>query len=704
MQDLAKLTPGLSFVESGTSVPVFSLRGVGFFDTATGARPTVSVYIDEAPLPFSMMAAGAAFDLQRVEVLKGPQGTLFGQNATGGAINYIAAKPQDEWGGGFTGSFARFSTADFQGYVTGPITEGVNARLAVRSLVGGDWQKSSSSNDTLGQQSFHQGRFLLDIEPASNLRVSLNLNGFIDRGDTQAGQLIAIFPSRADKIGQLPQVTSYPLSPGGARSADWGPDQALRKSNNFYQAVLRADWDVANDITVTSLTAYSNMRVRQLVDLDGMAIENAAFDINGRLSSISTELRVAAKLGDLNLIVGGNYSHDKSRENTTLMFAEGSLARAFQPFAPVTPTLGNFSHQIFDAKAVFANLDWEIGRITLHGGVRYTKADLDFEACSIATDNAIAGAATSLLNALRAGRGFGSLPAPVQVGQCYSFDAATLTPGPLEGPFNQNNVSWRAGVDYRFPGGTLLYANVSKGYKAGSVPSVSAVVNDQLQPVQQESLMAYEAGFKASLADRRIDLSGAGFYYSYTDKQLKGRFTSTPNIFGPLEGLANVPKSRVYGAEMQLTARPVRGLTLTVAGTYLDTKVTSEFSNYTVLGTFGDFKGEAFPYTPKWQVVVDGEYRFPVSDRFDAVLGGTFNHRSSTKGGFGTVDVLKIDAYELLDLRAGFGPNDRQWQVQIFGRNVTNTYYWTNVAKYSDAVRRLTGQPATYGVQFTTRF
>src|SRR3546814_1668209 len=110
VQDLAKVTPGLNLVQSGSGVPVYSLRGVGFYDTAVGARPTVSVYVDEAPLPFSVMTTGAAFDLERVEVLKGPQGTLFGQNATGGAINYIAAKPRDELGAGVTASLDRKST------------------------------------------------------------------------------------------------------------------------------------------------------------------------------------------------------------------------------------------------------------------------------------------------------------------------------------------------------------------------------------------------------------------------------------------------------------------------------------------------------------------------------------------------------------------------------------------------------------------
>jgi outer membrane receptor protein involved in Fe transport len=177
VQDLAKVTPGLSFAESGNGVPVYSLRGVGFFDTSLGARPTVSVYLDEAPLPFAIMSGGASFDLERVEVLKGPQGTLFGQNATGGAINYVSAKPSSTPAAGATLSFARFATADWQGYVTGPLAPGLNARLAVRTMQGGGWQKSYTRDDTLGQQNYLQGRFLLDWRASDRLRLQLDLSG-----------------------------------------------------------------------------------------------------------------------------------------------------------------------------------------------------------------------------------------------------------------------------------------------------------------------------------------------------------------------------------------------------------------------------------------------------------------------------------------------------------------------------------------------
>ncbi len=703
VQELTKFTPGLTFVESGTSVPVYSLRGVGFYDTSLGSRPTVSVYVDEAPLPFSIMASGSAFDLERVEVLKGPQGTLFGQNATGGAINYIAAKPKGTFGAGMTASFARFNTADVQGYVTGPLADGVEARLAVRQVLGGDWQKSYTRDAGLGQKDFTQARFLLDIRPTDRLKIAINLNGFRDNGDTQAGQLIAIYPTRPDKIGQFPGVTAYPLAPSNSRAADWGPRNDLRKHNVFYQASFRADYDLTDRIKLTSLTSYSHMRIHQVVDSDGMSLQNSGFDIHGRLSSLSTEARATADFGNLHLIAGGNYADDRALEDDDVTYFYSSLSAALQPFVPNAGGIENYANQKYKTKAVFGNADLDIGRlITLHGGVRYTKVDLDYRACSRAGTADGAAGFNALFAVLRARLGLAP-GASIAKGECFSLDAR-INPGYAQGTFDQDNVSWRAGIDIKPFDRGLIYFNVSRGYKAGSIPNVSATAIDQLAPISQESVLAYEGGFKVSLWDRHVDLSGAGFYYDYSDKQLLGRFLSTPNLFGPLEGLSNVPKSRVIGGEFQINARPVRGLTITLAGTYLDSKITSEFTNYSILGTLQAFRGESFPYTPKFQGLVDADYGFPISARLDGTVGGNYSYRTKTKGGFGQEDVLNIDAYGLLDLRAGVRAHDGSWSAQVFGRNVTNQYYWTNVAKYVDTVRRLSGMPAAYGIQFSHSF
>lgn len=195
VRSLEKAVPGFQYIEGSFAAPVYAIRGIGFNDSTLGSRATVSVYVDEVPLPFSIVTKGAALDLERVEVLKGPQGTLFGQNATGGAINYIAAKPTSEFQAGLNFEVGSFQRVDVSGFVSGPITDTLTARLSARNEAGKGWQKSlTRPGDRLGAPLFSQGRLLLDWEPSDRLSVNLNFNGFIDRSETQAPQYIAYDP------------------------------------------------------------------------------------------------------------------------------------------------------------------------------------------------------------------------------------------------------------------------------------------------------------------------------------------------------------------------------------------------------------------------------------------------------------------------------------------------------------------------------
>ena len=139
MAGLVKLVPGFNAIDSGYGTPVYFMRGVGFFDSSLAAKATVSVYLDEMPIPFSIMTTGIGFDLERVEVLKGPQGTLFGQNSTGGAINYIAAKPQDHFEAGGAGSYGNYSRTELEGTRSRLLGETLKGRVAVRHEGGSDW-------------------------------------------------------------------------------------------------------------------------------------------------------------------------------------------------------------------------------------------------------------------------------------------------------------------------------------------------------------------------------------------------------------------------------------------------------------------------------------------------------------------------------------------------------------------------------------
>jgi outer membrane receptor protein involved in Fe transport len=270
------------------------------------------------------------------------------------------------------------------------------------------------------------------------------------------------------------------------------------------------------------------------------------------------------------------------------------------------------------------------------------------------------------------------------------------------GGLDEHNVSWRTGLNWKPTGKVLLYANVSRGYKAGSFPTLSATTSPQDTPVKQESILAYEAGFKLTLLDNTLQLDGAAFYYDYSNKQIKGKLPDP--IFGNIAALVNVPVSRVKGLELSAIWKPIAGLTISPGATFADSRIGGNFQNYNLLGQLGNFNGEALPYAPKWTGNVDANYEWPVKGDWNAFIGSNLSFQSATNGGFGDLPIFTIKAYDLLDLRAGVETPDGHLRFSLWGRNVTNTYYWTSASHLVDTFTRFTGMPATYGVSVSYRY
>ena len=157
---LTKIEPSFIVSQASYGTPVYSIRGVGYNSESLAASPTVSVYVDEVPYAYPALTKGATLDIERVEILKGPQGTLYGQNATGGAVNYIAAKPTETFEAGIEGTYARFDAVNVNGFLSGPLSETLLARLAFEVTDGGAWQKSITRDDELGDTEQHKLRYL----------------------------------------------------------------------------------------------------------------------------------------------------------------------------------------------------------------------------------------------------------------------------------------------------------------------------------------------------------------------------------------------------------------------------------------------------------------------------------------------------------------------------------------------------------------
>jgi iron complex outermembrane receptor protein len=704
--DLAKIVPGFTYSASGLSNPVYTIRGVGFFDYSLAASPAVTVYTDEAPLPYALMTNHAGLDLQRVEVLKGPQGTVFGQNSTGGAINFIAARPTSDFQAGIDGSFARFNSLNFQGYISRPISETLGIRVSGRAESSDDWQKSFTRDDSIGKTEFFQARVLLEWKPSPGLSVTLNLNGWKDKSDPQVGQLVALLVPPGKEQNILPELAALPTSgPRDLRSADWDAGFP-RRNNDLYQAVLRTDYELGSDITLTSLSSYVKARQRENNDYDGEALHLTDLMLSGFAKSFNQEVRLSGKTGRLTWLLGGNLSRDRINDDETFV-GKYNTDSPFFPGGPRVELLGNYAHQKIDTNAVFGNVEYEvIDHLKIQAGARYTERKTRFSGCLFG-DQAL----STTFEVLQAGLKAGSSPVvPITpFSTCMSLNnnnpaANPFDPLPVNTTFKEDNVSWRAGASYQPSRDALFYANVSKGYKAGSFPTLSGGFTSQYTPAKQESVLAYEAGLKLGAFDGKVELTGAAFYYDYRNKQLRGKVGDP--IFGALDRLVNIPKSRLWGLELQANARPVSGWDLSADAVYLNSKLqTGTELFYTTSGDVPKIvDGNPYPFTPKFQLLFDTQYRWPVRNNLDIFVGGSVTYNSKTSSSIGAEDLYDNPAYTLVDLRAGLAGNDNRWRVMVFGRNVTNEFYTTSVVHQYETTLRFTGRPATYGINFTYEF
>jgi outer membrane receptor protein involved in Fe transport len=755
--DLALAIPGLTFADSGISTPVYTLRGVGFNEDAVQATATVGVYNDQVAVPFPIMSKGLLMDQERVEVLKGPQGTLFGRNSTGGAINYIANKPTDEFEASGTIGYGRFETLDATGIVSGPLTDSIGARLAVRTVQSNEgWQKSVTRDAELGEKDKVSARGLVDMNFTDTLDLLLAASWWQDKSDTQAPQFLG--PAYQGLFGNQNAIVEGLLDGGDnarislqdedeSRDADWtggtfrlGKPEADMNSHTF-SATL--NWDINDAIKLTTLSSYSKFESDSVYNNDGYAgmpldksvagitaqntiaaivrdqydaydtLGHSLFAVDADIEAWSQEVRFSGDLDQASWIIGAYYSHDEI-DNTTTQIVDVSTNTNIS-FFPIPGEIGlqslpNLSEQDGDTWAVFGHTEWGFAddwKLTL--GLRYTEDEKDYEGCS--SDNGD-GDASQYVNTLVAGAA-GVVPDTVP-GGCITFLPGTFTGGIVKKDLDEDSTSGKVALDWNITDDILTYASYSRGYKSGSFPTLSTNVDTQLDPVVQEKLDAYELGLKATLLDGTMQLNAAAFYYDYTDKQLLSR---TITIFGALGALANIPESEVTGAEFDVQWAPIDGLFISLGASYTDTEI-KEFTGFNQLGVQGDMEGSDFPLTPELQATAMVNYEWSLGDNMMAFAGADASYsddfvsdyeiKSATVDrpdfglqagdSFGVQEPFELDDYLLVGARFGVRSADNTWSATVWGRNLTDEYYQVNSRKTTDAVVGYTGMPTTYGV------
>jgi len=750
--DLAATIPGFNYSDTAFGPPVYTLRGVGFNESSPQATSTVGVYIDQIAIPFPIMTKGAMIDVDRVEVLKGPQGTLYGRNSTGGAINYIATKPTDQFEAGVIASYGRYETASIDGYISGPITDSVRSRLAIRSVTSDEgWQESVTRGDELGEQDKLALRFTTDFDFGDRTTASFSYSHVKDKSDSLAPQLIELTGNYSpllglagferDSDGSL--VTPDRLVPDSdPTEAEWtaGRTPSLDHENNMYK--LHLEHELTDKIALTSLTGYSEFddngseyergsiagvliadaealdpgwlkgKYRTLPDSDYITTDYVYQD--GDIDSFSQEIRLTGTYENVVWMAGLYYSDSDVNYLTQQDFGAASNTNFSTGLG--FSQLDNDVEQDTTTKAIYLNADWFMSeKLTLTTGIRYTEDEADYKGCTRApSDNA-----SNTWNAL--------FTTSVGPGDCLTL----VSPVPPQGEPRETELakkdldddyfSWRLAANYDLTDDASVYASYSRGYKAGSFPSLAAVSSDQLDPVVKEQLDAYEIGFKMSLAGGAAQLNGAAFYYDYTDKQLLTKVLVP--VFRQAFALGNVDESEVVGLELDLQWVPIEGLTLAAAGSWLDTEITDGIG-FNQKSEKLDFEGSDLPFTSEFEAFVSAQYEWSISNTLGAMVALDASYTDDANSDFEgkgnstlpaslpAFDIdfpsapysydenYVIDSYTLVNARVGLQSNDGQWRGYIWGRNLTDEFYTSTTLQNNRSVARYPGMGRTYGLTF----
>ena len=746
-EDLQQVAPSLNVTRGYQGIPIYTLRGIGFNTINLSATSTVGTYQDEVALAYPFMNSGPVFDLERVEVLKGPQGTLYGRNTTGGLVNFISAKPRiGETSGSIAVEVGSEETLNSEGVFNLPLAESAALRLAWRTEDSWDgWQKSVSRDETLGEVHRYGARATIAIDPDPDFRVELAANFWLNRSDTLAGQAVGFTPNTDPANGTVFSLFNQPGLPGfiaanagnwQSDTADWAPDaqrrtdigigagidQPLQEDSDFVGLRALLEFNLTPDLTFVSLTGYNEVNRDATYDWSGSPYEILIQRAEGSVESLSQEVRFQGDLGPASFVIGGYYANDSVVDGNQTLLGEnanvgairatilqlGLLASPFNtPGYTAADVLQSFRTYRDDAQfetetySAFASADWTLTpQLTLTTGIRYTKDRMEYSGCSHDLNGSML-PNVNLFNRSFYAQVYGVATPPISANECNTFDPATGTFGLVESITDEDNVSWRGALAFEPSEDALIYASVSRGFKSGSTPVNAANISTQNAPVTQEQLTAYEVGTKLQLADRAFNVNLAAFYYDYKDKQL-GVYFADP-IYTTLTRLANIPESRAYGVDGDMSWFATDELTFTLAATWLQTEV----QNYVGINAAGgpeDFDGRSFPYSPEFSASAAMTYDMPVSNTMGvrAIVNGRY--QSATRTSLEEFEPLEIDAYGILNASLALHELDGRWEVSIWGRNILDEYYWGSAATSANTAVRFPGRSVSYGATARFRF
>lgn len=735
-KDLTTFAPSFTVSQSYQGVPTYTLRGIGFNTINMSATSAVGTYTDEVAYAYPMMNTGPIYDLERVEVLKGPQGTLYGRNTTAGLVDFVTNKPTETFSASLRAELGNYETRNFEGYVSGPITQGVQGRFAFRTEDSDKgWQVSNTRGERQGEVHRYGARGSLALQPSDNLAIDISLTAWRNKSDTVAAQGIGFTPATTGSPFNAPGLAAYIAAnaPAKASQADWAPLSVrganigtglglggpLRENNDFYAGKVKLAWDLGGDTRLISLTSYNDLSRDATFDWSGAPYEILVQKAKGEIQSIAQEIHLEGAGEKTFWLVGGYLARDRILDSNRTLLGQNanvSLIRTVgQPLLATPFNSGGYTplqlSQAFRTYedigrietttwSLFANGEYRFSEaLKATAGLRYTQDKQDYAGCS----RDFNGNMLPNVNVVNRALFFSAygLVAPISQGDCNTFDPATKRFGLVTSKLDEDNVAWRVSLDWTPSEGTLLFGSISRGAKAGTTPINAANISTQNAPATQELLTAYEVGVKAALFERRLQANVSAFYYDHEDKQLSVYFADP--IYTALARLANVPESAAYGLDGEVTWRASQSLTLIASATLLHTEV----KNYVGINGAGqttDFDGRPFLYSPKFQGGLTALYSRDLNDKLGLQAAISGRYQSKSHADLEGDPRFEIKEYGLLNASLGLHTLDDRWEFSVWGRNLTDEYYWSAVSSNANVVVRFPGQPRTYGASLTAKF
>ena len=663
---LANVTPGLSLGGERSTIAPY-LRGVGSKNSAPGDESGVATYVDGVYIA-ALSGVNLIFNnIERIEVLKGPQGTLFGRNATGGLIQIITKKPSHETMVDGEVGYANYDTYSAKVYGTTGISDTVAVDLAAVYVNQdmGYGRNSGSSPGVSGQEVNWKeewgvrGSILFEPSDALNFR----LTGDYAHRDSDIGNVRIIYPGTrttggfsydGNQYGTISNLTSF----GTFRQ--WGVS-------------LVGEWRIG-DATLKSTTAYRDYQNDSRYDQDASPLALVDAILKESTKSFQQELVLLGTAGRLDYTTGLFYFHSKA---------------AFEPLAvrSATAALNSAIHDdvTTNSYAAFVQGTYHLTDSTrLTAGLRYTRDERSLNGETIALAGHPLGEGTV-------------------IDTTENNPTRPVSPAFPDGAFSNDvafkKLTWRLAIDHQLSRDVLLYASWSRGFKSG----IFNLGGPYFPPARPETIDAYEAGFKSDLLGRTLRLNMSAFYYDYKDLQLNRLIAGASFIY-------NAAQARIYGLDAEAVIAPpvsTGDLQFRMGLSLLNSEY-SEFKDARVytpraaapfgnVETITDASGNDLVNAPPVTLNLGVNYDRPIGN-LEAGFSANYLFNSGFYWDPGNREDVKQDAYGVLNMRVSLSAPDQRWRMALFMNNVTDERYFQNVTVSGIGDNAFYAPPRTYGV------